>query len=178
MKKSALVVLLLFFVLGTWALSAGQSGSKPAKSDNSLKWLKYDAALEKARKEDKPVMVFFTTSWCIYCKKMKKFTFTDADVHSVMSNDFVLAVVDGDSKNKVKVIGKEGEVSEVTEQQLTKAYGVKGYPTTVFLKSDGSTIAPISGFLPADRFLLVLKFISTDAYEDMSFQAFTQKQKG
>ena len=94
-----------------------------------------------------------------------------------MSNDFVLAVVDGDSKNKVKVAGKEGKISEVTERQLSKIFGVKGYPTTVFLKSDGTKIAPISGFLPADRFLLVLKFISTDAYEEMSFQAFTQKQK-
>lgn len=178
MKKSALVILILCFVLGTWVLSSGQSGSKAAKTNKTLEWLKYDIALEKAKKENKPVMVFFTTSWCHFCKKMKKTTFTDDNVYSLMSDSFILAVVDGDSKNKVKVTDKEGTVSEKTEKQISRAYGVKGYPTTVFLKPDGATIAPISGFLPADQFLMVLRFISTDAYEEMSFQAFTKKQQG
>jgi thioredoxin-related protein len=178
MKKSALVILILGFVFGIWALSAGQSGSKTTKADKSLQWLKYDVALEKAKKENKPVMVFFTTSWCTYCKKMKKYTFTDDGVYSLMSEDFILAVVDGDSKYKVKVTDKAGKASEITEKQLSQAFGIRGFPTTVFLKANGTTIAPIPGFWPADRFFLALKFISTDAYEKMSFQAFAEKQKG
>ncbi len=132
MKKSALVILILCFVFGTWALSAGQSGSKTTKADKSLEWLKYDVALEKAKKENKPVMVFFTTSWCGYCKKMKKSTFTDDNVYSVMTESFILAVVDGGSMYKVKVTDKVGKASEITEKQLSRAFGVKGYPTTIY----------------------------------------------
>jgi len=179
MRKISLVLIIasLSALLAVAAFAQSNPKAESSSSDKSLVWHKYDKALELAAKQDKHVMVFFTTSWCGYCKKMKKSTFTDNDVYKIMSGDFVLAVVDGDSQNKVKVTDRDGIVREITERQLSRSYGVKGFPTTLFLKPDGTAIAPISGYRGADEFALVLRFISTDSWETMSFSDFAKKEK-
>jgi len=179
MRKSAIVFMVGILVISFTIYATAQTGSKgqASKDEKALTWHKYDRALELAKEQEKHVMVFFTTSWCGYCKKMKKTTFTDPKVLALMTGKFILAVVDGDSKNKLNLTDKEGESLVMTEQQLSRAFGVKGYPTTIFLKADGTTIAPISGYWAADQFEIALRFVSTDSYEKMSFKDFaTQKQ--
>jgi len=107
---------------------------------------------------------------------MKKSTFKDAGVIDLMNDQFVLAVVDGDSKKKLTVKDKTGKMTELTERQLTQSFGVKGFPTTVFLKSDGTSIAPLPGFIDAKSFTTALKYISYNSYENMSYQEFQQKK--
>jgi len=180
MKRSAFAILVGLLILCIVGVAIAQTAKKGQadESDSGLKWLKYDKALELGKEQNKHVLVYFTTAWCGYCKKMKKTTFTDPEVMKLMNGDFVLAVVDGDSKSKLKVTDKDGKAQEMTEQELTRAFGVRGYPTFIFLKPDGTTIAPISGYLPADQFELALRFISTDSWEKMSFKEFAAQQKG
>jgi thioredoxin-related protein len=180
MRRSAFAILVGLLIVSIVGVSLAQTAKKgQAEEDQSgLTWLKYDKALELGKEQNKHVIVYFTTSWCGYCKKMKQTTFKDPKVMELMNGNFVLAVVDGDSKNKLDVTDKEGKHIEMTEQELTRAFGVRGYPTFVFLKSDGTTIAPISGYLPADQFELALRFISTDSWEKMSFKEFAAQQKG
>jgi thioredoxin-related protein len=156
----------------------GQTASRPAASaSKELVWHKYDEALDLAKKANKHVLVYFTTVWCGYCKKMKAMTFVDPSVADLMSNDFILAKVDGDSKDKLKVVDKAGTMSEVTEQQLTRAYRVTGYPATIFLKPDGTNLVTIPGFRQPDEYGLYLRFISTGSYEKMSLKEFSDKEK-
>ena len=153
MRKSLAVFLVGIMVFGLATYAIGQTTSKGSSASTQKKtilWHKYDEALELAKKENKHVLVFFTTNWCGYCKKMKEYTFTDPRVFALMSEEFILAKVDGNSKNKVKVIDKDSNVVELTERELSQAYRVRGYPTTVFLKPDGSRIAPISGYVKAN----------------------------
>lgn len=180
MRRSAVAIIVGLLVFCFVSIVPAQTAKKGQadKSDSGLNWLKYDKAIELGKKQNKHVLVYFTTSWCGYCKKMKKTTFTDPKVMELMNGDFILAMVDGDSKNKLQVNDKDGKPMEMTEQELTRAFGVRGYPTFVFLKADGTTIAPISGYLSADQFELALRFISTDSWEKMSFKEFAAQQKG
>jgi len=179
MKKLVLAMVIAVFVLASVSLLVAQSAEKKAGAENDhgdLNWHKYDEALQIAAKENKHVLVFFTTTWCGYCKKMKASTFKDAGVINLMNDQFVLAKVDGDSKEALTIKDKTGKMVEVTERELTQSFGIRGYPTTVFLKSDGSSIAPLSGYIDAKNFTTALKYISTDAYEQMSYQEFQQKK--
>jgi thioredoxin-related protein len=180
-KKIGLVFFAGILVLGLILTVAGQTGSKTATSDppdGELTWHKYDKALEIANEENKHVIAYFTTAWCGYCKIMQKTTFKDPDVMALMVNDFVLAWTDGDSRNVLKVADKSGKVVDITERQLTKAFGVRGFPTFIFLKPDGTGIAPISGYWKAPQFKIALAYISTGSYEKMQFSEFSANYKG
>ena len=109
---------------------------------------------------------------------MQKTTFKDPDVMALMTNEFVLAWTDGDSKNVLKVTDKNGKKVDMTEKQLTRAFGVRGYPTFIFLEPDGTGIAPISGYWKADQFKIALEYISSGSYEKMQFSEFSAKYKG
>jgi len=181
MKKIAVAFFAGILVFGLMLHAIGQTGSKTSASEASkeeLVWHKYDEALELAKQDNKHVLVYFTTAWCGYCKLMKKTTFKDPGVVALMSEKFVLAKVDGDSRDKLKVADKSGKMIDVTERQLTLSFGVRGYPTYIFLESDGTGIAPISGYWKADQFKVALEFICSGSYETMSFKDFSASYKG
>ena len=181
MKKTVLGLLAGVMVLALAYFAAGQTDSKSDTSDaraRELKWYKYDRALEIANENDKHVFVFFTTAWCSYCRKMELSTFPDPEVFALLTEKFTLAKVDGESRNTVKVADKDGKMVDISERQLTQSLGVRGFPTMVFLKSDGTGIAPLSGYLTAEQFAMALKYISSKSYETMTFSDFITRQRG
>ena len=178
MRKPVSLLIVVSFLLisavmpAERALSQSVAAQSSKSSSQSLIWRNYDEALSLAKKEGKHIMVFFTTSWCVYCKKMKKDTFTDPDVMKIMKDRFVLATVDGDSKSIVHFGGKE-----VTEKELAQLYGVRGYPTMVFLKPAGDGIAPISGYRDAKFMVTLLDYVGSSSYDKMTLQEFAQQRK-
>jgi thioredoxin-related protein len=138
---------------------------------SGINWLKYDVALEQAKKKKKHIIVDFTTTWCGWCKKMQATTYKDTQVVNTINRDFVATEVDGDSYNVLKL--KDGDV---TEKGITVQYQVSGYPTTWFLEPDGTKIAPAPGYIDAKSMLYVLNFVRTNANEKMSFKEFVEKQ--
>jgi len=102
---------------------------------NSGSW---NEVLALAKKENKPVFLDISASWCGYCKRMKANVFTDIEVAKYYNSTFI----------NVSVDGEKGEGVE-----LAKKYGVKGYPTFVFLNSDGSLAYQTSGYHNQGKFL-------------------------
>ncbi len=139
---------------------------------DQVHWMKYDQALEKARSENKHILVNFTTSWCGWCKKMKATTYEDAVVLSSIDKDFVCAKVDGDSYDVVSL--SDGDI---TEKGLTRQFGVTGYPTTWFLEPDGSHIAPAPGYVDATAMTYILDYVSFNLNELMPFSDYVARRK-
>ena len=90
-----------------------QAGEK--KTDGPIKFYSYEEGLKKAEADSLHVAILFETSWCGWCKKMDKTTLADPDVVKLMNSDFIAIKVDGDRR-----------------RDLTKSYGVRGYPQTWF----------------------------------------------
>ena len=86
-------------------------------------------ALHQAAVNGQPVLMEFTADWCVFCKKMEKTTFTNADVAQRISRDFVAVKVDAD-QNK----------------DLVKDLGIKGLPAILIVSPDLKVIERISGF--------------------------------
>jgi thioredoxin-related protein len=144
----------------------------PVEKTDSLIWYKYDEGLAKAEKEKKHILIAFYTTWCGWCRRMDKFTYTDKDIKEILNESYVAIKVNAQSKEKVKVDGKE-----ITETELARKFGVRSYPTTWFLKNLGEKIAPYYGYADAQSFLPVLNYIKDDLYDEISYEEYLKNKE-
>lgn len=112
-------------------------------SSEEISWISdYEKAMEQAREEKKPMMLFFSGSdWCPWCKKMDKKILKDPAFIDEMREIFVFALVDFPKKKKLpdKIIQQN--------QLLMKKFEVEGFPTLLLLDSGQNLIAK-AGYLP------------------------------
>lgn len=106
--------------------------STGARAD--ITWVKgYDRGLQAAKSQGKPAMMDFTASWCGWCVKLDKDTFTDPSVQD-LARSFVCVKVDLDK-----------------EKENARKWSIRGIPHILFLAPDGELISRISGYKgPAD----------------------------
>jgi len=94
-----------------------------------IAWVEgYDRGLEEAESRGKPAMMDFTASWCGWCVKLDKDTFTDPTVQE-LARSFVCVKVNMDK-----------------EKANAKKWSIRGIPHILFLAPDGSLITRISGY--------------------------------
>lgn len=98
----------------------------------------FDLALTKAKIEEKPLMVFFYTDWCGWCKAMDDAVFADQTMSDYSSK---------------KLISVRVNVEKKKNFSLAKKYRVRSYPTVLFVDPLGNEIHRINGFLPPKSFL-------------------------
>jgi thioredoxin-related protein len=165
------------FILCTAAISllfvfppaaAGQKSATKKKTE--LQWTKLEPAVAKAADEKKAVMVDVYTDWCGWCKKMDKEVFTDPAVAEVLASRFALAKVNGESKESITFKGHT-----TNGIGIAQSFGVRGYPSIIFLDSNGDMLTMIPGFLDAEKFLPVVTFIGNREYEKMEWDAYLAK---
>ena len=58
------------------------------------------------------------------------------------------------------------------EKKIVRQYNIRGIPDIWFLDSRGKKLRRITGFVPEDTFLSMLKYMSEDAFRNMSFNEF------
>jgi len=97
-----------------------------------------DAALEKAKAENKNIFVDAYTTWCGPCKWMAINVFTDEKVGSYYNDKFV----------NLKIDMEKGEGPEYAQ-----AWEIAGYPTLLFLDANGDVIHRSMGSRPAEDFV-------------------------
>ncbi len=164
-----LVFITLFaFLAAGFVLADGETKNNKTESpkkeeikNNKITWIPYDEGLAKAKEEDKHIFIDFTTSWCGWCKKMEKETFSRQEVIELVNENFVPVKVDGDSKNLLDIEG-----FKITEKSLTKTeFGVRGYPTFWFLKSDGTKLGNITGYKDTKTMMDALAYVKDKKYD-------------
>ncbi len=99
-----------------------------------------DLDRELAAAAGKPVMLDFYADWCVSCKEMEKFTFTQADVQHALAG-FVLLKADVTANDEA-------------DQALLKRFGLYGPPATIFFKRSAEQRAlRLIGFENAKNFI-------------------------
>jgi thioredoxin-related protein len=144
----------------------------PAPGEKKLNWLAFDAASERASKEGKHVIVDIYTTWCGWCKVMDRETYGNAEVADYLTQNFVLAKVNGESSAKLHWKGKE-----LTERQFAREVGVTGFPATFFFKPDSELLGGVPGFIRPNDFIMMARFVNTKWYEKGKLQDFIKEQR-
>lgn len=100
------------------------------------------AAQEKARQENKSVLLDFTGSdWCGWCRKLKKEVFDQPEFAEFAEANLVLVEVDFPHHKQLDPAQKEAN------QRLAETHHITGYPTIILLDKDGRRVGK-TGYLP------------------------------
>ncbi len=97
-------------------------------------------ALADAKAQNKPVMLDFYADWCISCKEMESFTFSDAGVQAALKDTILL---------KTDVTPNDDQ-----DKALYKHFNIVGPPAIMFYDREGNELKPyrVVGYMPADKF--------------------------
>src|SRR5690606_22426928 len=96
---------------------------------NPVDWYPWgEEALERARREDKPILLSIGYSACHWCHVMERESFEDEDVARVMNEHYVCIKVDREERPDLD------KVYQTAHQLLAQRPG--GWPLTVFLTPD------------------------------------------
>ena len=110
---------------------------------NPVDWYPWGpAAFERARREDKPILLSVGYSACHWCHVMAHESFEDEAIAGLMNALFVNVKVDREERPDVD------HIYMMATQALT---GRGGWPMTVFLTPDGKPFYAGTYFPPADR---------------------------
>lgn len=109
----------------------------------------FDAGMEYARRNNKPVMLDFTGYGCVNCRKMELAVWTDPRVSEIINNEFVLITLYVDNKQSlpeyIKVVenGKERTLRTLGDKwsylQRVK-FGANAQPFYVLIDNDGKPL--------------------------------------
>ena len=109
----------------------------------------FDAGMEYAKRNGKPVMVDFTGYGCVNCRKMELAVWTDSKVSKMMQEDYVLITLFVDDKTplpehiKVMENGKERTLRSLGDKwsylQRVK-FGANAQPFYVLIDNEGNPL--------------------------------------
>ncbi len=102
---------------------------------SEIPWMPWGAqAFERAKSEDKPILLSISAVWCHWCHVMDETSYSDTRVIEAINRHFVPIRVDNDRRPDVNA-----------------RYNMGGWPTTAFLAPDGTTLAGAT-YLPPHEF--------------------------
>ena len=110
-------------------LSEASSPYLREHSDNPVDWYQWgEEALEKAQKENKPVIISVGYSACHWCHVMEEESFMDTSVAAIMNKDFISIKVDREERPDIDKVYMDAA-------QLLNGNG--GWPLNVIALPDG-----------------------------------------
>jgi len=137
-----------------------------------VKWHTIEEAAA-AKIDTKLYFVDFYTSWCGYCKKMDRETFSDATVAKILNRYFYPVKFDAEGSNTFTWKGKTYRpVNQGRNRQHEFARGLQGYPTFVLYRADGTLLQAIPGFYSAKDFTMVLWYFASGDCDKYPFERY------
>jgi thioredoxin-related protein len=150
LQRSAAVSLLFLAALAAPAWAGPESFS----------WVSWDAGLQQARQQQRPVLVDVYTQWCGWCKRMDRDVYSREDVRDYLGEKFVTVKLDAEASEGAKYEGRA-----YTSRTLASQFRITSYPTTLFLKPNGEHLVSVPGYIAPEKFLLLLRYIRDGHFE-------------
>lgn len=113
-------------------------------ADNPVDWYAWsDEALEKARAENKPILLSIGYAACHWCHVMAHESFEDDDTAAIMNEHFVNVKVDREERP---------DLDSIYMSAVVTMTGQGGWPMTVFLTPEGHPFYGGTYYPPVPRF--------------------------
>ncbi len=99
-----------------------------------------ETQVSQARATGRPAVLDFYADWCVSCKELEKYTFTDSGVQAAWKGALLLRA--------------DVTANDQADQALLKRFGIIGPPAVLFFGSDGveRPAYRVVGYMPAEPF--------------------------
>ena len=152
MKKILLIILLVF---SNYLLA----------QDREINWIGFEELDEALKTDVKPVVIYFYTDWCVYCKKMERNAFKDRDVISAINKEYYAVKMDAESKENINFEGH----TFINDQARTKRNGIHEIPLLLASRENKPISFPVVMVLD-EEFRVKIKsheYLTTDQMKSM-----------
>lgn len=124
-------LLLLIPAIGIFFFSSFNNNQTEKKTTENIVWqTDMKIATEMAKKEDKPLLLFFTGSdWCGWCIRLQKEVLKTPEFEAWAKEKVILVELDFPRRTEQSVELK------TQNGQLQQAFGIQGFPTVWFAKA-------------------------------------------
>jgi uncharacterized protein YyaL (SSP411 family) len=124
---------------------AGGAESEMQKDKpNGINWLDWtEEAFQRAKAENKPVLLDVSAVWCHWCHRLDKDTYSVHDIAEYIESHFIPIRVDTDMR-----------------PDINRRYNMGGWPTTAFLTPDGRVIGG-GTYFPPDQMRQLMRDVRT-----------------
>ena len=113
-------------------------------SHNPVNWFPWGgAALEKAKEEDKPILLSIGYSACHWCHVMEQESFEETSIAEQMNDNFINIKVDREERP---------DLDQIYMSAVQLMTGSGGWPLTIFLTPDAKPFYGGTYFPPDDRY--------------------------
>lgn len=138
--------------LAVLAARVGMPGAaiagEPAATALSFEPLRTSVELDGVLKTaDRPAMLDFYADWCVSCKEMERFTFSDPRVRSRLA--------------QMRLLRADVTTNSADDQALLKRFGLFGPPGIIFFDGSGKELGRVVGYESAEKFLGSLERVSS-----------------
>ncbi|MCP3688085.1 MAG: DUF255 domain-containing protein [Gammaproteobacteria bacterium] len=159
MRKLGLLLTGIFLISFQSVLAAPPEG---------YRFLDFTDALQQARAEQKPMFLYFGRYGCSTCRKMHKEVFSDAGLMQQYNESFILAYVDTESDNRIRLANGE----RTTEMQFATRNRILGTPTFVYFAPDQKPLFKKAGFQTVQQLAKFNSFITEGIYKTGSLEQY------
>ena len=127
-------------VAGIWLQSCA------AQAEEAIEWHRWsEAVFERAKQENRFVLLDLGAVWCHWCHVMEEITYRDPEVIKLIGERFIAVSVDQDSR-----------------PDLSNRYEDYGWPATIVFDADGNEIVKRQGYIPPRPMASMLQAIIDD----------------
>lgn len=144
-------------------------------SAQEVNWLTFEEAVELNSKEPRKIMIDVFTDWCSWCKVMDKNTFSHSVIAEYLNKTYYPVKFNAEQKEEVKFnekIYKFVAQGARGYHELAAALlsGQMSYPSVVFLDEQVRIIHVQKGYVKAEPFDEIIKFIGGNYYQTESWE--------
>lgn len=108
----------------------------------------WEMVLAESKVSGRLIFLDVYATWCGPCKKLKSKTFADETVGTFFNANFINVAIDGETEQGKKIMA---------------AYGVRSYPTLIFVDGDGRPVVGSVGYhSPAELLILGKRVMAGD----------------
>ncbi|WP_323119115.1 thioredoxin family protein [Burkholderia alba] len=124
------------------ACFAADAPSAPVHLPPGIAWQQgdVDAAFAQAKRVNKPLLLYWGAVWCPSCNQVKATIFSQ-QAFKERSSFFVPVYLDGDNESA---------------QKLGERFKVRGYPTMILFRPDGTEVTRLPGEVDLERYMQAL----------------------
>jgi uncharacterized protein YyaL (SSP411 family) len=121
-------------------------------ASNTIDWQSFDkASFQKAKQQDKFILLDLVAVWCHWCHVMDKTTYQDDKVISLLNSHFITTQADHDLR-----------------PDLAERYRDWGWPATIIMTPDGTEVVKRAGYISPENMARLLQTIIEDPSPESS----------